>query len=408
MVSKQVELSQLPPPPRPSVLPPPVPPLPPELESSENRRAQYPISPRSTPRAPQLPPKPFAALSEVQTTGNDLPSRVPLHFGRTEIYHPSPHSGYQDHVGAGAPIHSVSPQRGGSSTNEFLPTSTHYQPTYFQNQDQRRDSYSPVSPLTPPRQLVELPSSSTRISQGSLLRGPPPPQLAPTVVDPVLAGHQLNGYKAPDPSKNIYSFHSDPSARLQQQPPKHRPVEDLLTSASENTTPSANANTPPPIPPNPKKDALLSALSQTLTQQAHKSYATRLSAIPPLQAQQTAMHTTLAAINQEICQLNNLESVLSSNEVILYKAMRDADKVMEDAKHRKVPTVDEVLVAPTVVAGQMYELVADEHSLEECRAVVSKALDRGRIGGDIWAKVSLSCLIVTYQQGTKLTLTWPL
>lgn len=68
--------------------------------------------------------------------------------------------------------------------------------------------------------------------------------------------------------------------------------------------------------------------------------------------------------------------------------MRDADGVMEAAKHRKVPGVDEVLVAPTVVAGQLYELVADERSLEECRAVVGKALDRGRIGGDVWAKVS--------------------
>lgn len=396
MVSKQGEMSQPPPPPRPGVVPPPVPPLPSELGSSENRCAQYPIPPKSTPRPPQLPPKPFAALGQVQTAATDLPSRRPLHFGRTEIYHPSPHSGYQDHAGSGAPIHSVSPQRGGSFKNEFLPTSTHYQPTYFQIQDQRRDSYSPVSPLTPPRQPVELPSSSTQLSQRpSPFRCLTPPQLAPTAIDPMLAGHQRSGYKAPDPSKNVYSQHSHPNFQLQnQQPPERRPVEDLLTSASENTIPAANASTPPPIPPNPQKDALLSALSQTLTQQAHKSYATRFAAILPLQAQQTAMHTTLAAINQEICQLNNLESVLSSNEAILHQAMRDVDKVMEDAKHRKVPSVDEVLVAPTVVAGQLYELVADEHSLEECRAVVAKALDRGRIGGDIWAKVSLPCLIV--------------
>lgn len=99
------------------------------------------------------------------------------------------------------------------------------------------------------------------------------------------------------------------------------------------------------------------------------------------------MHKTLTAINQEVSQLNNLQTLLSSNEAILHKAMRDADKVMEDAKHRNVPGVDEVLVAPTVVAGQLYELVADERSLEECRAVVGKALDRGRIGGDVWAKV---------------------
>ncbi|MCJ1427082.1 hypothetical protein MMC29_004985 [Sticta canariensis] len=102
------------------------------------------------------------------------------------------------------------------------------------------------------------------------------------------------------------------------------------------------------------------------------------------------MHTTLAAINREVTQLNNLQTLLSSNEAILHKAMRDADNVMEDAKHRKVPGVDEVLVAPTVVAGQLYELVADERSLEECRAVVGKALDRGRIGGDVWAKQTRS------------------
>ena len=64
---------------------------------------------------------------------------------------------------------------------------------------------------------------------------------------------------------------------------------------------------------------------------------------------------------------------------------------MEDAKHRKVPGVDEVLVVPTVVAGQLYELVADERSLEECRGVLAKALDRGRVGGDVWAKVRLNC-----------------
>ncbi len=69
--------------------------------------------------------------------------------------------------------------------------------------------------------------------------------------------------------------------------------------------------------------------------------------------------------------------------------MRDADKVLEDAKRRKVPNVDEVLVAPTVVAGQLYELVADERSLEESRAVVGRALDKGRIGGDVWAKVRI-------------------
>ena len=69
--------------------------------------------------------------------------------------------------------------------------------------------------------------------------------------------------------------------------------------------------------------------------------------------------------------------------------MRDADKTLEDAKHRKVPNVDEVLVAPTVVAKQLYECVAEERAIEESRRVLGKALDKGRIGGGVWARVCL-------------------
>ena len=100
-------------------------------------------------------------------------------------------------------------------------------------------------------------------------------------------------------------------------------------------------------------------------------------------------------------QLKDLEKLLSSNEKILHQAMRDADKVLDDAKRRKVPNVDEVLVAPTVVAGQLYASVAEERAIEESRAALMKALDRGRIGGGVWAKVcrspvDLCTLEITY------------
>ena len=72
--------------------------------------------------------------------------------------------------------------------------------------------------------------------------------------------------------------------------------------------------------------------------------------------------------------------------------MRDADKVLEDAKRRTVPNVDEVLVAPTVVAGQLYQSVAEEKAIEDSRGVLGKALDKGRIGAGVWAKVRVgSC-----------------
>lgn len=112
-----------------------------------------------------------------------------------------------------------------------------------------------------------------------------------------------------------------------------------------------------------------------------------MSAIPPLRAQQAALNNTLNNINREMSQLTDLQGLLESNEKILRQAMHDADKVLDDAKRRDVPAVEEVLVAPTVVARQLYENVIEERVLEDCRTVIGKALDKGRIGGDVWAKV---------------------
>ena len=113
-----------------------------------------------------------------------------------------------------------------------------------------------------------------------------------------------------------------------------------------------------------------------------------MSAVTPLRAQQTALANTMHGLTVEMSQLNNLESLLSSNETILHRAMRDADRVLEDAKRRQIPNVDDVLIAPTVVSRQLYEAVADERATEDCRNVLAKALDKGRINSNMWAKVS--------------------
>lgn len=127
-----------------------------------------------------------------------------------------------------------------------------------------------------------------------------------------------------------------------------------------------------------------------------------MAALPPLRAQQAALNTALSKIKQEISQLNSLESLLDSNEQILHQAMRDADNVLENAKQRNVPAVEDVLVAPTVVAGQLYDVVIEEKVLEESRGIVGKALDRGRIDGDVWAKVCFAVGLVQ-EQAIRLT-----
>lgn len=145
----------------------------------------------------------------------------------------------------------------------------------------------------------------------------------------------------------------------------------------------------PPVPPNPEKDALLTALSTTLVAQLTRTISQNNAAVAPLQAQQAALHSAFATLQSEIDQLKQLDAALASNEQILRDAMREADRVMEDARRRKAPDVDDVLVAPTVVGGQLYNVAAEERALAEALFVLGRALDKGRVGGDVFVKVCL-------------------
>ncbi len=378
---------------------PPIPPLPPELGVSSSVMERSLAISGSGVEPPQLPPKPFA--SEVQNTKlpNTGPPAVPPPPSLGENQYIFPPNGYQQQ-----PYTKPMPPRPQKPLEitrnvqaEYLHGTSNRPVTPVYDPQLRGDSYSPVSPLSPDPQHTETRVRSARASQPSHFQPRQPPRQAlfqnphPIPTNSRPGPHQFREHQ-----QRIASSQHGPDPRydapnaFQTLQPKPKPPEDLLTSPFENPIPEPSPNiAPPPIPPNPQKDALLAALSQTLTQRVKSAHDTNMSALPPLRAQQSALHSSLTAMNREIAQLNDLQSLLTSDESILHQAMRDADKVMEDAKHRKVPNVDDVLVAPTVVARQLYELVADETSLEECRAVVGRALDRGRIGGDVWAKVGL-------------------
>lgn len=73
--------------------------------------------------------------------------------------------------------------------------------------------------------------------------------------------------------------------------------------------------------------------------------------------------------------------------------MREADRVMEDARKRKVPEVDEVLVAGHVVGNQLYSLVAEEKACADAVVCLGRGLDRGVVGVEGFVKVGESfCL----------------
>jgi ESCRT-I complex subunit TSG101 len=140
------------------------------------------------------------------------------------------------------------------------------------------------------------------------------------------------------------------------------------------------------VPPNPEKDALLHALSQTLVAQTRQTLDSNNAALTPLFAQQNALRSAHPQLSRELEELSRLDAAIDANERVLRDAMRDADVVIVEAAGRKRPEIDEVLCAPTAVGRQVYELVAEKAGCEAARVALGRALDRGRVPCEVWTR----------------------
>ncbi|MCJ1447319.1 MAG: hypothetical protein MMC23_007830 [Stictis urceolatum] len=347
---------------------PPVPPLPPELAGPSTSTHTPQPQARQSSQPPAPPPKPFHDQRRSSALVPNSPPPVPPHPQQRQ----QPSSQY----GAGIDVRASGP-----------PTSHRYNqppPLPPQQRQQRPPSvydspHGPISPMTPGAPPAVAAWAQEQANQQRYQQHPlsGPPQPGPA-------------YQPPHPNPPHYSQHiPNPQAPPQQSPKPAPPPPDLLTSPFDPLLPINRTPLPAPeVPPNPEKDALLATLSRTLTNQLHAQLQTNTSALTPLQAQHTALRSSLQSLTSESSALSALSTTLASNEAILHRAMRDADATIARAKDMKVPGVDEVLVAPTVVGGQIYDLVAEERSCREAREVLGRALDRGRVGVESWVRAN--------------------
>ncbi|KAF2470231.1 UEV-domain-containing protein [Lindgomyces ingoldianus] len=400
--------------------PPPVPPPPAEWRRSMQGTPAASPSPdpssSQSPVPPPKPPKPYEQNRPTPPPQQDRhsgyvppPPPVPPHPPRQyqqQHQHPT-RNGYppQSHwPQQNVPPQNFPPRQSSYDTNPPTPISKPMRPHV---QAQGGEKYppspheirSPVSPISPedqrpaPRYSKPMPPTSglTNFSRPQHYQAP--------------LQHRHHG--PPLPAQQTYqqgpphSYLPQPYQQYQQPPPQVQPAHsapapptNLLDESLEVTIPSQTGNQVPlpvpPVPPNPEKDALLRALSTTLVSQIRQIVSANHSAITPLHAQQTALQAAYSRLQSEFDQLQQLDEALASNEKILRDAMLEADRVMEEARTRKVPDVDEVLVAPMVVGGQLYSLAAEERGIAECLFVLGRALDKGRIGADVFVKQTRS------------------
>ena len=120
----------------------------------------------------------------------------------------------------------------------------------------------------------------------------------------------------------------------------------------------------------------------------------------------------MATLQSEITALNNFQATFQSNISILQQSLHRADAVIADAQARisapsqsssdpplspaaisgadargnGLPAIDDVLVAPTVVGKQLYDLVADERGIQQAIYALQAALVKGVIGVELWSR----------------------
>ncbi|QDS75995.1 hypothetical protein FKW77_004464 [Venturia effusa] len=350
----------------------PPPPLPPPPE--EWRRSQQPQPQQLGLRGgedsgpPPVPPKSVGGersstvpSSTRQSSGHNglpLPPLPPVSTPKQQ-YAPQYQNQWQDgRVSMQYQAQQSNPQRQGSLDNRPAPyTPQQRLPPHVRVQQQPHGLESPVSPITP---------------------------------DPPIPSWQQQQHTE---ARSYHQVQAQPPNYAQPGPPPQRkpqPAVDLLTSPLDVTLPSQNGTAEPlpvpPVPPNPQKDALLHALSQALVSQTNQIVASNTNAAASLEAQQSALRGAHATLQAELEQLEQLDRALESNERVLRGAMQEAEQVMRDAQGRRRPEVDEVLVCPTVVGGQLYTLVAEEKACEEARLALGRGLDKGRVGLEVFVK----------------------
>ncbi|KAL4944281.1 UEV domain-containing protein [Aspergillus oleicola] len=371
------------PPPQQVQTPPPRPPLPPELATS----AAHVSSPQSTtiqcPQPASQPPPPPPKPGQLAPTGPQQPN-TPAQYSSPPPLPPLP----PKEQGYGQPI-----------PPHATPGPQSQAPQYLPRQNIPPRAYQPPAPVQRNGPLPGPPYYQGPNGADNIPPQDQPPQFQGAQPPPQPAYHR---HPPPPQQLNRPPYQTPPTT--QQPAPRSKPAEDLLTSPFELDLPSFTPTGPaPPIPPNPEKDALLQAVSKALTGTLHSNINHSASAAASLTSQSHSLHSAINTLQHEISSLKHLNSTLESNTSILTQSLHRADAVIADAQSRSstnqpssssnptndtsgLPPIDDILVAPTVVGKQLYDLVAEERGIQTAIYALQAALVKGVIGVESWSR----------------------
>ncbi|KAH8646706.1 UEV domain-containing protein [Xylariales sp. PMI_506] len=374
--------------------PPPVPPHPHEASRTPAQVHSQAQSPRSSDgRPPPPPPKgsdgpqvvPGQAINA--NAGPPLPplpgqyGAQPKRVSRYDSAPPLPPLPAQQHH-AQPQTPQVAPQM-----YQSPPPIPQYQQPPLPPQPQQQQQQQPPYSQAPPRAGYPPPQDPHRAS--SLPPGAPyqDPRASYTGAPPVPWQQQQQQQPPLPPAAGQAIMQPIAQPQPQHKPP---PPPDIMDEPLTLALPERTNLPPPPIPPNPEKDALLHQLAATLHQHRLRARQQNDSSLAGLAAQRNAMLGALQNLQSDGSALASLSALLASNASVLQSSIKEADAVIAGSRTRGLPGVDELLVAPTVVGNQLYDVAAEERALADAIFVLGRAVERGRVSPAVFAKTTRS------------------
>lgn len=362
----------------------------------------HPSNNRQNP--PQLPPHPL-------NSNNAQPSQA------NQINHPATPTNRSFTQNMGPSPSSLTPVHTGQSQ-----TSVHLQnPPHFQN-IQTFHSQTPP-PLPPVPGSIHHPLSNQ--NTGSSIRAQQSYQANPMNPPPIPYNQLTKPLTAQLSGPQILG-NPQTAAR-----PKPIDIMDLPDSNSTSNTcsdnPSSSASSdpnsnnpsvphPPKLPPNPQKQHAIASLQtalQSLSSQAIQP-SVHHNDLRLLQTHET-LNWMAVQVRTELAELDRIKMASEENVRILEERIGQAEGLIAQlnskgtannskttatdgdngtgdgngdgsAANDKLPPIDDIVCAQTLVHTQLYDLVSEISAIEDTIYVLSKALDKGRIPLDVFLK----------------------
>jgi ESCRT-I complex subunit TSG101 len=142
----------------------------------------------------------------------------------------------------------------------------------------------------------------------------------------------------------------------------------------------------PQRPPNPEKMQAIEYLDQQLEQASKTLNDEATQDDEALRYTEQTLSWMEGQIDAQTRELDNITKGCHANEAILTEKIETARRVISDAKSRQKPNVDEILCAENIVYNQLYQLVAEDHAIDDTMYILGKALDKDRVQLDPFLK----------------------